>query len=196
MITIKQLKTIGIALLLGIMFSLGYCSNKGKERYEDLKSNYELVQDSLIKSRKLNDSIMVYERDVNEINIKAFNTLFKAIRQDFEYSTGRNIRDLRSALKTQVNSKDSFFFYVTDTLSDIKPFSYKDKFNNIDGAIVKDGVFVNIDRKLYLTSYTYSKRKGEPWYKPWRWGTKLTTDVRSDNPKDSIAKIESIVIEK
>ena len=201
MITIKQLKYIlGILALVG-MFIFGYCSNSSKKEYRELKSNYELTQDSLVNQRIINDSIKVANKETYVLDKNTLNILFKDVIRDFEQSTGKDIKNLKYALKTQINGKDSFFFYTKDTIymKDSLPyrgFKYEDSFNSINGAIVKDGVFVNIERRLYLTSYTYNTRKKEPWYKPWKWGKKLITDVRSDNPKDSVVSIKSILIEK
>lgn len=201
MITIKQLKYIIGVLALAGMFLFGYCSNSSKKEYQELKTNYELTQDSLIKQRVYNDSINIGSKKTYILDKNTLNILFKDIIKDFEQSTGKDIKNLKYALKTQINGKDSFFFYTKDTIYmkdslPYKGFKYEDSFNTINGAIVKDGVFVNIERRLYLTSYTYTTRKKEPWYKPWKWGKKLITDVRSDNPKDSILSIKSILIEK
>lgn len=166
----------------------------------NLERVIDLEQDNVLKQRKYQDSINIATSKTIESTLNNFETSFKAITEDFEKSTGKDIKNLRSALKTQINSKEYYYIPTVDSLVKdgviIRKFEHQDKFNTIKGLVYPDTVSLDISRRMYLTKYTYKTRNKEPWYKPWKWGKKLVTDMRSDNPKDSIVQLKEINIIK
>lgn len=190
-----------LELLLGVLF-LGsiFIGIKQyydlKTQYKDLKEAVVLEQDNNVKYKKLNDSLSVAIVKTQVVSQETAKTLFKEELDAFKAQTGSKLSNLESLLKTQIKGQNTYVFNNIDTAyCDSLNLSYKDKFNEID-IQVKDGTAtVNTINYTYLTKYTYKKRRGASWYTPWKWGKDLTTEIKSDNPKDSIINIKEVIIE-
>jgi len=185
------LTVIGLGLVFGGVNSYF----KQKKQYEDLKSAYTTEQNNSVQYKKINDSLTVAFVNTQVVSKETAEILFKKELEAYSAQTGSKLKNLESLLKTQVNSHDTYITNNIDTAEcKVLDLSYSDKYNKID-ITVKDGVAVIDSRhNTYLTKYTYKARRNAAWYKPWKWGKDLRTEVKSDNPKDSIINIQEIII--
>jgi len=189
-------RNIAIVVLIGISLSIGIIAFKNSQQYRDLENAYTTEQQNAIRQRFVNDSLQASFVKTQVVSQETAKIVFKAELDEFKAQTGKSINNLQSLLKTQIKGQNNYYFNNIDTAyCDSLNLSYKDKFSEID-IQVKDGVAV-VNTKTYtsLTKYTYKARRKEPWYKPWKWGTDLRTEIKSDNPKDSIVNIKEIIIE-
>jgi len=139
-----------------------------------------------------------YRRKVINPTRANFKTLYKADIDSFKKETGRPRKALKQLLKATVERRDSIsIVYRDSTLFDtipVKCFIYNDPWLSIDGCNFNDSGYIKYNSRLSLKSYTYKKRKKEKWYKPWKWGTELTSDIRSNNPNDTVTDLEHIIV--
>lgn len=189
-------RNIAILVLLIISLSIGIIAFKNSQQYRDLENAYTTEQQNVIRERFVNDSLKASFVKTQVVSKETAGIIFKDELDEFKAQTGKSINNLQSLLKTQIKGQNNYYFNNIDTAyCDSLNLSYKDKFSEID-IQVKDGVAV-VNTKTYtsLTKYTYKVRKHESWYKPWKWGKELRTEIKSDNPKDSIINIKEIIIE-
>lgn len=189
-------RNIAILVLLIISLSIGIIAFKNSQQYRDLENAYTTEQQNVIRERFVNDSLKASFVKTQVVSKETAGIIFKDELDEFKAQTGKSINNLQSLLKTQIKGQNNYYFNNIDTAyCDSLNLSYKDKFSEID-ITVKDGVAV-VNTKTYtsLTKYTYKVRKHESWYKPWKWGKELRTEIKSDNPKDSIINIKEIIIE-
>jgi len=198
---LKQMRRLAIEIGLGIIaLVIIVASIKAhynlKQQYVDLKQANQIEQNNTLLYRRVNDSLTVAFVKTQVVSQETAKIVFKSELEAYEKQTGNKIKNLESLLKTQIKGQNNYYFNNIDTAyCDSLNLSYKDKFSEID-IQVKDGVAV-VNTKTYtsLTKYTYKARRKEPWYKPWKWGKDLRTEIKSDNPKDSIVNIKEIIIE-
>lgn len=189
-------RNIAILVLLIISLSIGIIAFKNSQQYRDLENAYTTEQQNVIRERFVNDSLKASFVKTQVVSKETAGIIFKDELDEFKAQTGKSINNLQSLLKTQIKGQNNYYFNNIDTAyCDSLNLSYKDKFSEID-IQVKDGVAV-VNTKTYtsLTKYTYKVRKHESWYKPWKWGRELRSEIKSDNPKDSIINIKEIIIE-
>lgn len=189
-------RNIAILVLLIISLSIGIIAFKNSQQYRDLENAYTTEQQNVIRERFVNDSLKASFVKTQVVSKETAGIIFKDELDEFKAQTGKSINNLQSLLKTQIKGQNNYYFNNIDTAyCDSLNLSYKDKFSEID-ITVKDGVAV-VNTKTYtsLTKYTYKVRKHESWYKPWKWGRELRSEIKSDNPKDSIINIKEIIIE-
>ncbi len=189
-------RNIAILVLLITSLSIGIIAFKNSQQYRDLEKAYTTEQQNVIRERFVNDSLQASFVKTQVVSKETAGIIFKDELDEFKAQTGKSINNLQSLLKTQIKGQNNYYFNNIDTAyCDSLNLSYKDKFSEIN-ITVKDGVAV-VNTKTYtsLTKYTYKVRKHESWYKPWKWGKELRTEIKSDNPKDSIINIKEIIIE-
>jgi hypothetical protein len=164
-----------------------------RKEYNNLKTTYELTQESSLQYRKLVDSTIVAYTKTKVVTEETAKILFKEELDKYKKETNRAIKDLQSLTKATVVTNNEFTLQNIQGCDSLN-IKHADKFSEIN-VNVKDGVAV-VDSKqyLYLTKYTYDVRNKAKWYKPWKWGKHLQTDLKSENPNDSIINLNEILI--
>ena len=190
---------IQIAVVVALVTALFFTTRsliKSNNELSNMRTSYEMMSDS-VRQRKINDSTVVYYVPTKDVTLDNARVLYEAELRDFKLQTGRSIKNLETFLKTSVIGSNTYVFNNIDSSHcDSLFLSHKDKYSDLT-VLVKDGVaIVNNKNYTYLTKYTYKVRNKATWYKPWKWGKHNLSEIKSENPKDSITYINEVFIKK
>lgn len=179
---------------IGVVYFLKQHSILSK-RYIELQKQYDIERTNNIIIKRNSDSTLTALVKTQIMSKETAEILFKTELEKFKQETNKSIKDLKSITSAGIVTNNKFEYTSIEGCDSLN-LNLSDKFTSI-AINVKDGVaVVDSQHKVYLTKYTYKTRNKAPWYQPWKWGKHVVTQLKSDNPKDSILELKEIIIEK